>query len=111
MMRVSPEGKGYVNILHSVKLFQSPVLYSTFLLWMLSELFETLPETGDLEKPRMVFFFDEAHLVFDDAPKILMDKIEQVVRLIRSKSVGVYFVTQNPMDLPSEVLGQLGNRV
>jgi len=111
MMRVSPEGKGYINILHSVKLFQSPVLYSTFLLWMLSELFETLPETGDLEKPRMVFFFDEAHLVFDDAPKILMDKIEQVVRLIRSKGVGVYFVTQNPMDLPSEVLGQLGNRV
>ena len=105
------EGRGYINILHSVELFHSPALYSTFLLWMLSELFETLPETGDVSKPKLVFFFDEAHLLFDDTPKALLQKIEQVVRLIRSKGVGVYFITQNPMDLPQEVLGQLGNRV
>ena len=111
MMQTGPDGKGKINILHSVKLFQSPALYSTFLLWMLSELFEILPEVGDAEKPKMVFFFDEAHLLFKDAPKVLVEKIEQVVRLIRSKGVGVYFVTQNPMDLPKSVLGQLGNRV
>jgi hypothetical protein len=90
---------------------QSPKLYATFLLWMLSELFEALPEVGDPEKPKLVFFFDEAHLLFDDAPRILVEKIEQVVRLIRSKGVGVYFITQNPLDLPETVLGQLGNRV
>lgn len=108
---VDSNGKGYVNILASQELFNSPTLYSTFLLWMLSELFEELPEVGDLEKPKIVFFFDEAHLLFDDAPKILMDKIEQVVRLIRSKGVGVFFITQNPIDIPDKVLGQLGNRV
>lgn len=111
MMRVSSEGKGYINLLHSEKLYQNPALYSTFLLWMLSELFELLPEVGDLDKPKIVFFFDEAHLLFDNAPKVLLEKIEQVVRLIRSKGVGVYFITQNPMDLPGPVLGQLGNRV
>ena len=100
-----------VNILVADKLMQSPRLYATFLLWMLSELFEELPEVGDLPKPKLVFFFDEAHLLFTDAPKALMDKIEQVVRLIRSKGVGVYFVTQNPIDVPDKVLGQLGNRV
>jgi hypothetical protein len=105
------DGKGVVNILTSDKLLNSPRLYSTFLLWMLAELFEQLPETGDPEKPRLVFFFDEAHLLFDEAPKALLDKIEQVVRLIRSKGVGVYFVTQNPLDIPETVLGQLGNRV
>ncbi|MGI6085264.1 MAG: helicase HerA-like domain-containing protein [Acetivibrionales bacterium] len=110
-MQTTPEGRGYINILHSVRLFNSPLLYSTFLLWMLSELFETLPETGDLEKPRIVFFFDEAHLLFEDIPKVLLQKIEQVVRLIRSKGVGVYFITQNPADLPQDVLGQLGNRI
>ncbi len=110
-MKTAPDGRGVINILDSVKLFQNPVLYSTFLLWMLSELFENLPEAGDLMKPKMVFFFDEAHLLFEDAPKILLQKIEQVVRLIRSKGVGVYFITQNPMDLPKDVLGQLGNRV
>lgn len=110
-MRTSYDGRGFINILHSVKLYQSPALYSTFLLWMLSEIFESLPEVGDLEKPRMVFFFDEAHLLFGDAPKPLMEKIEQVVRLIRSKGVGVYFVTQTPMDLPQNVLNQLGNRI
>lgn len=104
-------GCGMINILHSVRLFQTPVLYSTFLLWLLSELFETLPEVGDMDKPKLVFFFDEAHLLFDDAPKVLTDKIEQVVRLVRSKGVGVYFITQSPSDLPKEVLGQLGNRV
>ena len=111
MMRVSSEGKGYINLLHSEKLYQNPALYSTFLLWMLSELFELLPEVGDLDKPKIVFFFDEAHLLFDNAPKVLLEKIEQVVRLIRSKGVGVYFITQNPMDLPGPVLGQLGNRI
>lgn len=110
-IKTSSDGRGLINILHSVKLFHTPSLYSTFLLWMLSELFEALPEAGDLEKPRMVFFFDEAHLLFRDTPKVLLEKVEQVVRLIRSKGVGVYFVTQNPADLPYEVLGQLGNRI
>jgi DNA helicase HerA-like ATPase len=110
-MRTDRDGRGMVNILVADKLMQSPRLYSTFLLWMLSELFEELPEAGDPPKPKLVFFFDEAHLLFNDAPKALMDKIEQVVRLIRSKGVGVYFVTQNPIDVPDRVLGQLGNRV
>jgi DNA helicase HerA-like ATPase len=105
------DGKGVVNILAAEKLLNSPKLYSTFLLWMLGSLFEHLPEIGDPEKPKLVFFFDEAHLLFDEAPKALLDKIEQVVRLIRSKGVGVYFVTQNPLDIPEAVLGQLGNRV
>jgi len=104
-------GQGVVNILAGEKLMGAPKLYSTFLLWLLSELFEHLPEVGDPEKPRLVFFFDEAHLLFNEAPKALLEKIEQVVRLIRSKGVGVYFVTQNPMDIPDSVLGQLGNRV
>ncbi len=104
-------GKGIVNILAADKLLQSPQLYATFLLWLMSELFERMPEVGDLDKPKMVFFFDEAHLLFDDAPKELLDKINQVVRLIRSKGVGVYFVTQNPIDIPDVVLGQMGNRV
>jgi DNA helicase HerA-like ATPase len=110
-MKTDSDGRGYVNILTADKLMQSPRLYATFLLWMLSELFEELPEAGDLPKPKLVFFFDEAHLLFNDAPKALMDKIEQVVRLIRSKGVGVYFVTQNPIDVPDKVLAQLGNRV
>ncbi|WP_314949876.1 helicase HerA-like domain-containing protein [Bradyrhizobium cosmicum] len=110
-MKTDRDGRGMVNILVADKLMQSPRLYATFLLWMLSELFEELPEVGDLPKPKLVFFFDEAHLLFNDAPKALMDKIEQVVRLIRSKGVGVYFVTQNPIDVPDRVLGQLGNRV
>ena len=110
-MRTDRDGRGMVNILVADKLMQSPRLYATFLLWMLSELFEELPEVGDLPKPKLVFFFDEAHLLFNDAPKALMDKIEQVVRLIRSKGVGVYFVTQNPIDVPDKVLAQLGNRV
>ncbi len=105
------DGKGVVSILAAEQLMNSPKLYSTFLLWMLSELFEHLPEVGDPEQPKLVFFFDEAHLLFDAAPKALLEKIEQVVRLIRSKGVGVYFVTQNPLDLPESVLGQLGNRV
>jgi DNA helicase HerA-like ATPase len=104
-------GKGVVNILAADKLMSAPKLYSTFLLWMLSELFERLPEVGDPDKPKLVFFFDEAHLLFNEAPKALLAKIEQVVRLIRSKGVGVYFVTQNPLDIPESVLGQLGNRV
>ena len=104
-------GKGVINVLAADKLFNSPKLYSTFLLWLLSELFEMLPEAGDLEKPKLVFFFDEAHLLFNDTPQALVDKIEQVVRLIRSKGVGVYFVTQNPVDIPDSILGQLGNRV
>ena len=104
-------GKGVINILAADKLFNSPKLYSTFLLWLLSELFEMLPEAGDLEKPKLVFFFDEAHLLFNDTPQALIDKIEQVVRLIRSKGVGIYFVTQNPIDIPESILGQLGNRV
>jgi DNA double-strand break repair helicase HerA and related ATPase len=110
-MRTDRDGRGVINILVADKLLHSPRLYATFLLWMLSELFEELPEVGDLPKPKLVFFFDEAHLLFDDAPKVLMDKIEQVVRLIRSKGVGVYFVTQNPLDVPDKVLGQLGNRL
>ncbi|NLM72889.1 MAG: DUF853 family protein [Clostridiaceae bacterium] len=110
-IQTTPEGRGYINILHSVRLFNSPLLYSTFLLWMLSELYETLPETGDLEKPKIVFFFDEAHLLFEDIPKVLLQKIEQVVRLIRSKGVGIFFITQNPADIPQDVLGQLGNRI
>ncbi len=104
-------GKGVVNILAADKLMNSPQAYSTFLLWMLAELFEQLPEAGDLEKPKLVFFFDEAHLLFNEAPPALLEKIEQVVRLIRSKGVGVYFVTQNPLDVPDKVLAQLGNRV
>jgi uncharacterized protein len=110
-IRTDANGRGMVNILVADKLMQSPQLYATFLLWMLSELFEELPEVGDPPQPKLVFFFDEAHLLFNDAPKPLMDKIEQVVRLIRSKGVGVYFVTQNPIDVPDKVLGQLGNRV
>ncbi|VTS36352.1 ATPase [Streptococcus porcinus] len=104
-------GQGAINILNATKLFNSPTLYTTFLLWMLSELYELLPEVGDLEKPKMVFFFDEAHLLFKDAPKIFLDKVEQIVRLIRSKGVGIFFVTQNPLDLPETVLAQLGNRI
>ncbi|MBS0408667.1 MAG: DUF853 domain-containing protein [Proteobacteria bacterium] len=111
LMRCDDEGKGYVNVLAADTLIESPRLYSTFLLWLLSELFEQMPEVGDPDKPKLVFFFDEAHLLFNDAPKALMDKIEQVVRLIRSKGVGVYFVTQNPADIPDTVLAQLGNRV
>ncbi|MGJ5046756.1 helicase HerA-like domain-containing protein [Bradyrhizobium oligotrophicum] len=110
-MKTDRDGRGMINILVADRLLESPRLYATFLLWMLSELFEELPEVGDVAKPKLVFFFDEAHLLFNDAPKALMDKIEQVVRLIRSKGVGVYFVTQNPLDVPDRVLGQLGNRV
>lgn len=104
-------GRGVINILNCVKLIQNPTLYSTFMLWLLSELFEQLPEAGDLDKPKMVFFFDEAHMLFDSAPKALLQKVEQVVKLIRSKGVGVYFVTQNPADIPDGVLAQLGNRI
>ncbi len=111
LMRTDIDGKGYVNILAADKLMNAPRLYATFLLWLLSELFEDLPEAGDLAKPKLVFFFDEAHLLFTDAPKPLLEKIEQVVRLIRSKGVGIYFITQNPQDIPDSVLGQLGNRV
>lgn len=111
LLMTDPNGKGIVNVLASQDLFNSPRIYSTFLLWMLSELFEQLPEIGDPDKPRMVFFFDEAHLLFNDTPKALMEKIELVVRLIRSKGVGVFFVTQNPADIPDTVLGQLGNRI
>ena len=111
LIQTDGSGKGQVNILAADKLLQSPKLYATFLLWMLSELFENLPEVGDMDKPKLVFFFDEAHLLFEDAPKELLDKVEQVVRIIRSKGVGVYFVTQNPIDIPDEILGQMGNRV
>ena len=111
LMLVTPDGRGAVNLLAADKLMASPRLYATFLLWLLSELFEELPEVGDLEKPKLVFFFDEAHLLFKDAPKALLEKVEQVVRLIRSKGVGVYFITQNPLDVPPTILGQLGNRV
>jgi Predicted ATPase len=111
LMQVNAQGRGQVNILAADKLMLSPRLYATFLLWLLAELFEELPEVGDLDKPKLVFFFDEAHLLFDDAPKALVDKVEQVVRLIRSKGVGVYFITQNPLDVPEAILGQLGNRV
>ncbi len=110
-IRVDDKGRGIINVLAADKLMRSPKLYATFLLWLLAELFEVLPEVGDPEQPKLVFFFDEAHLLFDDVPKALEDKIEQVVRLIRSKGVGVYFVTQNPIDVPEEVAGQLGNRV
>ncbi len=111
MMRTAADGRGQINILAADRLMSSPRLYATFLLWLLSELFEELPEVGDPDKPKFVFFFDEAHLLFDDAPKALVDKVEQVARLIRSKGVGVYFITQNPADVPDDVLGQLGNRV
>lgn len=111
LMRTDMDGKGYVNILAADELMHSPRLYATFLLWLLSELFEELPEAGDSSKPKLVFFFDEAHLLFDDVPKALLEKVEQVVRLIRSKGVGVFFITQNPADVPDTVLGQLGNRV
>jgi DNA helicase HerA-like ATPase len=111
MMQTDGKGFGFINILAADKLLNSPRVYATLLLWLLSELFEKLPEVGDLEKPKLVFFFDEAHLLFNDAPAILMQKIEQVVRLVRSKGVGVYFVSQNPLDIPDVVLGQLGNRV
>jgi DNA helicase HerA-like ATPase len=111
LIQTDAQGRGVINILAADKLMNSPKLYATFLLWMLSELFEQLPEVGDPEKPKLVFFFDEAHLLFSDAPQALLEKIEQVVRLIRSKGVGVYFVTQNPLDIPETVLGQLGNRV
>ncbi|KQZ00762.1 ATPase [Pseudolabrys sp. Root1462] len=110
-MKTDRDGRGYVNILAADKLMESPRLYATFLLWLLSELFEQLPEVGDPDKPKLVFFFDEAHLLFTDAPKALLDKIEQVVRLVRSKGIGVYFVTQNPLDVPDKVLAQMGNRV
>ncbi|MCL2491166.1 MAG: DUF853 domain-containing protein [Coriobacteriia bacterium] len=108
---VDEQGRGYINILDCVTLFQNPLLYSTFLLWMLSELYELLPEVGDLDRPKMVFFFDEAHLLFSDAPKALLQKIEQVIRLIRSKGVGIFFITQSPGDIPDSVLAQLGNKI
>jgi hypothetical protein len=111
MIGRDPSGAGYMNVLAADKLMQSPKLYSTFLLWLLSELFQVMPEVGDVDRPKFVFFFDEAHLLFDDAPKPLLDKIEQVVRLIRSKGVGVYFISQSPLDVPDTVLGQLSNRV
>ncbi|HVN33846.1 MAG TPA: DUF853 domain-containing protein [Casimicrobiaceae bacterium] len=111
LLQTAPDGRGVVNILAADRLLNAPKLYSTLLLWLLSEIYERLPEVGDPEKPKLVFFFDEAHLLFTDAPKTLLDKIEQVVRLVRSKGVGVYFVTQNPLDVPDTVLGQLGNRV
>lgn len=111
LMRIAPNGQGAVNILSAETLMQTPKLYSMLLLWLLSELFEDMPEVGDMEKPKLVFFFDEAHLLFNDAPKALVEKIEQLVRLIRSKGVGVYFITQNPADIPTTVLGQLSNRI
>ncbi|MEM1075250.1 MAG: helicase HerA-like domain-containing protein [Pseudomonadota bacterium] len=111
LMRTDAAGRGQINILAADKLMAAPGLYATFLLWLLSELFEELPEVGDPDKPKLVFFFDEAHLLFDDAPKALVDKVEQVARLIRSKGVGVYFITQNPADVPEDILGQLGNRI
>ncbi len=111
LMRCTYDGRGMINLLHSVKLVQNPTLYATFLLWLMAELFEELPEVGDLPKPRLVFFFDEAHLLFTDAPKVLVQKIEQLVKLIRSKGVGIYFVSQSPGDIPDSVLAQLSNRV
>ena len=111
LMRCAADGRGVINILAADKLMAAPGLYATFLLWLLSELFEELPEVGDPDKPKLVFFFDEAHLLFDDAPKALVDKVEQVARLIRSKGVGVFFITQNPADVPDDILGQLGNRI
>ncbi|MEM7176060.1 MAG: helicase HerA-like domain-containing protein [Pseudomonadota bacterium] len=111
MIATTPDGRGRINLLAADKLMHTPQLYATLLLWLLSELWEELPEVGDPEKPKFVFFFDEAHLLFDDAPKVLVDRVEQVARLIRSKGVGVYFITQNPADVPDDILGQLGNRV
>jgi len=111
LMRLDAQGRGMVNLLAGQKLIESPRLYATFLLWLMSELFEELPEVGDPDKPKLVFFFDEAHLLFKEAPKPLLEKIEQVVRLVRSKGVGIYFVTQNPADIPDTVLAQLGNRI
>ena len=111
LMRTDAQGRGIVNVLAADKLMQAPRLYAIFLLWLLGDLYEKLPEVGDMEQPKLVFFFDEAHLLFTDAPQALLTKIEQVVRLVRSKGVGVYFVTQNPLDIPDTVLGQLGNRV
>lgn len=111
LLQTDTRGRGVINILSAEKLMQTPAVYSTFLLWLLSELFERLPEEGDVAKPKLVFFFDEAHLLFDEAPKVLRDKIEQVVRLIRSKGVGIYFVSQSPLDIADEVLAQLGNRI
>ena len=111
LMQTTLDGRGHINVLAADRLFLKPRLYATFLLWLLSELYENLPERGDAELPRLAFFFDEAHLLFDDAPKVLVEKVEQVVRLIRSKGVGVYFITQNPLDVPEKILGQLGNRV
>ena len=111
LMRTTRDGRGAISVLAAEKLMSNPRLYATFLLWLMSELFEQLPEVGDPDKPKLVFFFDEAHLLFSDAPKALVDRVEQVVRLIRSKGVGVYFVTQNPLDVPETVLAQLGNRV
>jgi len=111
ILRRTREGLGYIHVLDAVRLMQSPRLYASFLLWLLSELFESLPEVGDLDKPKLVFFFDEAHLLFDDAPEALVDKVEQVVRLIRSKGVGIFFVTQNPLDVPDSVSSQIGNRI
>lgn len=111
IMRTTPDGRGAINVLAADKLMMNPRLYGTFLLWLLSELFEELPEVGDPDKPRLVFFFDEAHILFDEAPRVLLDRIEQVVRLIRSKGVSVFFVTQNPLDVPDAVLSQLGNRI
>ena len=110
-LQVDSEGMGYINVLHCVRLVQSPLLYSTFLLWMLSELYETMPEVGDLDKPKVCFFFDEAHLLFNNAPKALIEKVEQIVKLVRSKGVGVYFITQSPADIPNNVLAQLSNKV
>lgn len=111
LFRTDAEGKGYINILHSVKLAQNRTLYSTFMLWLMSELYENMPEVGDLDKPKAVFFFDEAHLLFNDAPKVLIEKVEQVVRLIRSKGIGIYFISQSPADIPESVLAQLGNKI
>src|SRR5690606_17307525 len=110
-MRQDMSGRGIINVLAADQLILKPKLYSAFLLWMLSELFENLPEMGDTDKPRLVFFFDEAHLLFDDAPAALLQRVEQVVRLIRSKGVGVYFCSQNPDDVPQDILGQMGNRI
>ena len=110
-LQLDSEGNGYINVLHCVRLVQSPLLYSTFLLWMLSELYESMPEVGDLDKPKVCFFFDEAHLLFNNAPRALVEKVEQIVKLVRSKGVGVYFITQNPSDIPNSVLAQLSNKV
>ena len=110
-LQTDSDGKGYINVLHCVRLVQSPLMYSTFLLWMLSELYETLPEVGDLDMPKVCFFFDEAHMLFNDAPRALLEKVEQIVKLVRSKGVGVYFCTQNPTDIPNAVLAQLSNKV